>query len=166
MNRVKKNGHGIYRQCIHVQLKRWTSNTIHFDIKKQYLQATKCYSAQTSPNNSSPFTECDIQSMLVQKADAESKGLLFLSARFHCCPPSLEVQKRGYWSMTLNIQRRNRELLNPPDEDTTSRQWNLTGKETKTKNPTGIWNTPYENMVETVQQYWPKGRFHACEEWL
>lgn len=108
VNWVKKTGHGMYRQCIHVQLKRWTSKHRSFWYKKQYLQAIKCDSAQTSPGNSSPFTECDIQSMLVQKADAESKGLLFLSAHFHCCPPSLEVQKRGYWSMTSNIRRRNR----------------------------------------------------------
>lgn len=122
-------------------------NTIHLDIKKQYLQATKCYSAQTSPSNSSPFTECDIQSMLVQKADAESKGLLFLSAGFHCCPPSLEVQKRGYWSVTLNIQRRNRE--------------NSSIHQMKTQHPASeIWlakkqkqKKPHRNMKHTLWKY-------------
>lgn len=68
--------------------------------------------------------------------------------------------------MTLNIQRRNRERLNLTrwrhNIQAAKSDWQRNKKQ---KKPTGIWNTPYENMVETVQQYWPKGRFHACEEW-
>lgn len=106
-----------------------------------------------------------------ERATASRLLLLFiLFSKSRCCRPRL-LPNTTPRSSTLIIQTKTHSFLhNSPGEDTTSRQPitrllienNNNNNNKATEIPQEYENTPSDNVMETVQQYWPEARFHTC----